>query len=570
MLAVLLLAAAAVVPTPAPAPVLPRIPNVAPGYAAPPLPAASPNVIGVTQQAFVGISLPDAVGMALSKNPDLEIVQANRRIAHYQIVAAQGAYDIRFMLQPQYQYVSAAPQNAFFAGPNFGPIVQRTTSVSAGAQGVTPAGQQYSVSAAGRQTYDNTTINAFDPAYPTVFSVNFSQPLGRNRGINDASRNLQLAQINDRSAAQKALSTTADTVAQVENVYWDLVAAWRNAAIQEQALRDTVAQQHSNVRLAQQGVSAPIDVVQANTQISLFQENIYSALQRVGALQNQLKSLLSDDPADPIWNANLVPTGDVLQLPQEPPLTDLVLTALRNRPEIEQLRQQRAAADVNLRYAQNQTKPQVDLQAGYASNGFAGIPTNPANSPFTASSAQQLMAINALIAAVNPTLPVNQQIQPLPSSNTPVPSYLSGGLAQSIRNLLGNRFPVYSAGVLVSFPIGDHTAKANLAIAQEQESIAQVQEASTIERVTVEVRDALQAYQSALARLSAARAARQASEAVLASEQRRFRAGESTTYLVLQREIGVANNRGLELQAQTDLNKAVVEIQRATGTILTR
>jgi len=84
------------------------------------------------------------------------------------------------------------------------------------------------------------------------------------------------------------------------------------------------------------------------------------------------------------------------------------------------------------------------------------------------------------------------------------------------------------------------------------------------------VRNALQAYQSALARLSAARAARQTSEAVLASEQRRFRAGESTTYLVLQREIAVANNRALELQAQTDLNKAVVEIQRATGTILTR
>ncbi len=569
MLLALLLAVAAV-PTPAPAPVLPRIPNVAPGYEAPPLPAASPNVIGVTQQAFVGISLPDAVGMALSKNPDLEVAQANRRIAHYQIAAAQGAYDIRLTLQPQYQYATAAPQNAFFAGPNFEPIVQRTTSVSAGAQGVTPAGQQYSVSASGRQTYDNTTINAFDPAYPTVFSVNFSQPLGRGRGINDFSRNLQLAQINERSVVQGALITTADTVAQVENVYWDLVAAWRNAAIQEQALRDTVAQQHSNVRLAQQGVSAPIDVVQANTQISVFQENIYGALQRVGALQNQLKSLLSDNPSDPIWNANLVPTGQVLQLPQEPSLTELVLTALRNRPEIEQLRQQRAAADVTLRYAQSQTKPQVDVQAGYASNGFSGIPTNPANSPFAASSAQQLMAINALIAAVNPTLPVNQRIQPIPTSNTPVPSYLSGGLDQSIRNLLGNKFPVYTAGVLVSFPIGDRTAKANLAIAQEQETIAQVREASTIERVTVEVRNALQAYQSALARLGAARAARQASEAVLASERRRFRAGESTTYLVLQREIAVANNRGLELQAQTDLNKAVVEIQRATGTILTR
>jgi HAE1 family hydrophobic/amphiphilic exporter-1 len=570
VLAVLLLAAAAAVPTPAPVPVLPKIPVVAPGYAAPPVPAASPNVIGVTQQAFVGISLPNAVGMALSKNPDLEVVEVNRRIAGYQIVAAQGAFDMRFSVQPQYQYITEAPQNAFFAGPNFGPIVQRNTSVSAGVQGITPAGQQYSVNASGRQTHDNTTINSFDPYYPTVFSVNFSQPLAKNSGINDASRNLLLARINDRAAAAHALSTTADTVAQVENVYWDLVSAWRNAAIQEEALRDTVTQQHSNIRLARQGVSAPIDVVQANTQIAVFQENVYAALQRVGLLQNQLKSLLTDSPTDPLWDANLVPTGPVLQLPAEPPLADLVVTALRNRPEVEQLRQQRAAADVNLKYAQNQTKPQVDLQAGYTSNGFAGTPTNPASSPFFASSAQQLMAINALIAAVNPTLPPSQQIQPLPSSNTPVPAYLSGGLPQSIRNLLNNKFPVYSAGLLFSFPIGDHTAKANLAIAQEQENIAQVQEASTIQGITVEVRNALQAYQSALARLNAARAARQAAEAVLASEQRRFRAGESTTYLVLQREIAVANNRGLELQAQTDLNKAVVEIQRATGTILTR
>ncbi len=557
-------------PTPAPAPVLPRIPNVAPGYAAPSVPTASPNVIGVTQQAFVGITLDNAVGMALSNNPDLAVVRANRRIAHYQIVAAQGAFDIRLSVQPQYQYVTQAPQNAFFAGPNFGAIVQRNSSVSAGVQGVTPAGQQYGVNVAGRQVYDNTTINAFNPAYPAVFSVNLSQPLGKNRGITDASRNLLLAQINDRFAAGHAVSVTADTIAQVEDVYWDLVAAWRSAAIAEEALRDTITQQHSNVRLALQGVAAPIDVVQANTQIAIFQENVFSALQRVAALQNQLKSLLSDDPNDPIWNANLVPTEPVLQLPQEPPLTDLVLTALRDRPEVDQLREQRAAADVNLRYAENQTKPQVDLQLGYTSNGFAGTPTNPANSPFFASSAQQLMAINALIAAVNPTLPPAQQIQPLPSSNAPVPAYLSGGLNQSIRNLLNNRFPVYAAGLLVSFPIGNHTAKANLAIAQEQENIAQVQEASTIQRITVEVRNALQAYQSALARLSAARTARQAAEAVLASEQRRFRAGESTTFLVLQREIAVANNRGLELQAQTDLNKAIVEIQRASGTILTR
>jgi HAE1 family hydrophobic/amphiphilic exporter-1 len=354
----------------------------------------------------------------------------------------------------------------------------------------------------------------------------------------------------------------------VQKTYWDLVAAWREVAIQEQALKDTIAQQHSNVRLARRGASAPIDVVQANTQIAVFQENVFSALQSVSLLQNQLKSELVTNPNDPLWNANLVPTTPVLQLPQQPSLADLVTQALKNRPEIAQIRSVRASADVNLAYARNQTKPQVNLNLGYTSNGFAGTVLPLSASPFLQQSAQQVIAINQLIAAVNQTLPPSQQIPALPNSNTPVPSYLQGGLNQSIKNLLSNKFPVYSAGVQVTFPIGNRTAKADLAAAQEQERSAQVQEAATIQTITMDVRNALQAYQSAQARLVAARAAREASEQVLSSEQRRFRAGESTTYLVLQREIELADNRGRELQAQTDLNKAVVDLQQATGTIL--
>jgi HAE1 family hydrophobic/amphiphilic exporter-1 len=281
-----------------------------------------------------------------------------------------------------------------------------------------------------------------------------------------------------------------------------------------------------------------------------------------------LKSQLIANAADPTWNANLVPVTPVLQLPQQPSLADLVTEALRNRPELAQIRSERQTADVNLAYAQNQTKPQFDFTAGYTSNGYAGAVVPLSESPFLLSQAQQVIAINQLIAAVNKTLPPAQQIPALPAGTTPVPAYLQGGLEQSIKNLLSNKFPTYAAGFLVTFPIGNTTAKADLAAAQEQERSVAVQEASTIQNITVDVRDALQRYQSAEARLVAARAAREASEQVLSSEKRRFRAGESTTYLVLQREIELADNRGLELQAQTDLNNAVVDLQRATGTIL--
>jgi outer membrane protein TolC len=94
------------------------------------------------------------------------------------------------------------------------------------------------------------------------------------------------------------------------------------------------------------------------------------------------------------------------------------------------------------------------------------------------------------------------------------------------------------------------------------------QEVALIQRLEYEARNALQTYRSARSRLLAATAARKAAEAVSASEIRRFKAGESTTFLVLQREINVATQRGAELQAQTDVQKALVEIDRVSGGIL--
>lgn len=565
LLPTLILAAVATVPSPAPSPKLPPVPNVAPGYTAPRVAPGPPSLVGITQQPFVGITLENAIGMALSRNANLAIAQADRRIAQYQIESAKGAYDVRFSVEPQYQYVTDPAENPFFAGPNFGPIIQKNASVAAGAQALLPGGQQFNATLSGKQTYDNTVVNVFNPYYPSIFSLNFTQPLSRNRNINGISRNLELAQINAESSNAQTLTTVSNTIAQVAKTYWDLVAAWREVAIQEEALKDTITQQHSNVRLARRGVAAPIDVVQANAQIAAFQENVFSALQAVSLLQNQLKSQIVTNPADQVWNANLVPVTPARQLPSQLSLVDLVTQALRNRPELAQVRTARRSADVNLAFAQNETKPQVDLQLGYTSNGFAGTPVV---SPFLQSNLQQTAAINQLIAAVNATLPPSQQIPALPSGVTPIPAYLKGGLAQSINNLVSNKFPTYAAGVLVTFPIGNTTARANLGIAQEQERIAQLQEASTIQEVTMNVRDALQAYESAQARLDAARAAREASEQVLSSEVRRFRAGESTTFLVLQREIELTDNRGRELQAQTALNKAVVDLQQATGTIL--
>ena len=64
-------------------------------------------------------------------------------------------------------------------------------------------------------------------------------------------------------------------------------------------------------------------------------------------------------------------------------------------------------------------------------------------------------------------------------------------------------------------------------------------------------------------------ATRASAEQLYESEQRQFKAGTSTVFLVFQRQTTLITARANELQAQTDLNKAVSNFQRVTGSTLT-
>jgi HAE1 family hydrophobic/amphiphilic exporter-1 len=412
----------------------------------------------------------------------------------------------------------------------------------------------------------NSTINSYNPFYQTALQLNVTQPLGRGRETDQNRLQLQLARNNASIANDVALTQASNTVVQVSNAYYDLVAAWRNVAIQEEGLRNAQAQAASNARLAARGAVAPTDIVEANTQVNVFQDNVFSALQNVQRLQTQIKSLILANPADPVWFANLVPTTAIAQIPQEPSLDALINSAIANRPEIAQLRSQRANANSNLAFARDNLRPQIDLGLGYTSNGFAGQPVDPATNPIFGILGAQINAINALIARSNAQNAGSPPIPPIAGSGFgSLPANQTGKLGQSFQNLIDNKFPTYSAQVTFQVPLGNRTAKADYAIAQEQARQVAVQEIAVLQRIRSESVNAIQGLREAQYRVVAARSAREAAQRVLLGEQRRFRAGTSTTFLVLQRQLDVANQEARELQAQTDLDKAIVELNRVSG-----
>ncbi len=86
--------------------------------------------------------------------------------------------------------------------------------------------------------------------------------------------------------------------------------------------------------------------------------------------------------------------------------------------------------------------------------------------------------------------------------------------------------------------------------------------------IEVEVRNSVQAVETARRRVLAARQARQSAEEQLAGERRLYQVGRSTTFLLFQRENQLVNARNQELRAETDYNKALADLQRATSTTL--
>jgi HAE1 family hydrophobic/amphiphilic exporter-1 len=145
---------------------------------------------------------------------------------------------------------------------------------------------------------------------------------------------------------------------------------------------------------------------------------------------------------------------------------------------------------------------------------------------------------------------------------------LIGGYGQSLANLGSNQFNNYRVGVSISLPLRNRTAEGQLGHALIEGKRIATQREQLEQLIQVDVRNALQSLTTAEARLRSAAVARESAEQQYESEKRKLDAGQSTVFFVLERQTALATARGNELRAQTDMNKAIAELQRATGNSL--
>ncbi len=534
-------------------------PPIAPNFEAPLRPLPSAERVGVDMANQLTLTLEQAIELALKSNNDIDTSRNDVRIAEFNFRGSRGIYDPLIASQGYYES-RTTPTASTIGGAVNGSVTQNQFFGNAGVSGFTPfQGGSYTAGFTNSRTTTSNLNATLNPQYPTDFTVNYIQPLLRGRRFDFNRRNIEIARKNlsltDSQFRQKAI----EVIALVEQSYWNLAFALRNLQVQIDAVKQARTQLESNQRQVNQGVLAPIDVVAATAQITTFEQTVYSAQEDVTRAENTLKTLMLPDRTSDTWSRPITPVSPITLEPPRIGLEIAVSEALANRPELAQLETNKEINEIDQRYFRDQKKPQINLVGSYTAAGLAGTATPP-----------RTTTPSALTTRVN-DLSVLAGLAPLSTATTSntVPPNLVGGYFSSLANLLQQDYPTYRIGVTVSLPWGNTVAKANFGrTLVEAERIGNLR-AQAEQVIEAEVRNALQALRSSEARLTSALAARESAEKLSESEQRQFKAGTTTFYLVLQRQTELLAARSRELQAQTDLNKAISEFQRSTGTTLT-
>jgi HAE1 family hydrophobic/amphiphilic exporter-1 len=279
-----------------------------------------------------------------------------------------------------------------------------------------------------------------------------------------------------------------------------------------------------------------------------------------------LKTLLLREATAPEWTQSYVPTDTPVYSDDPIIVEDAIKDAIDNRPELRRLRLQREITAIDIDYFRNQTKPRIDLVSSFSLGGLSLGNQNTGDisvQQFTGNDEILRLALNATRASLPNPLP------PIPNTTVNVPgtpAFFNGGSFQSFRNLFRSDAPSYSVGVTFEIPFRNITAKANLAGARIQEQQTQAQTRSQEQIVVADVRNAVQAVETSRQRILTARRARENAEIQLEGERKLYEVGRSTTFLLFQRENALTNARNAEIRAETDYNKSLSDLQRATST----
>jgi outer membrane protein TolC len=474
----------------------------------------------------IQITADEAVRMALENNLGIQAARLSPEVQALDVAATRAAYAPVLFSNTTKNSNSNPPSN-FLAGNEF--ITNEGVRTNAGvAQQLRWGGGRFQAAIDGSKNTTSDPTDPFNPRLASNFNFNYTQPLLRNFTIDATRQQLLVGEKQKEIVDMQLQQQIAQTTRRVRSAYFDLVGAYgqldvarRTLELAEQSLRD-------NERRVEVGTLPPIDIIEAQAEVSRNEEGVIIAEARIKTLEDALRTLVMNPSQADFWTARITPAEQPALTPQAIDVEAAVTNALANRTDLLQARKQLEQTDINIRYAKNQRLPNVDAVLNYGLAGVAGTRT--------------------LYDYDQSGLPISSRV----TERT---------FGDALRDIFGNEFKTWSLQLQVSYPIGQSQWEAALAQGrvQRQQDLTQIRQLEM--QIATAVRDAARQVETSLKRVEATKKAREFAERNLDAEQKRNLVGLSTTFQLLQAQRRVSEQRLAELTAVIDYNRALVNLQ---------
>jgi outer membrane protein TolC len=472
----------------------------------------------------VALSLSDAVQLAVQHNLAIERERFNPRIAQTEVRRERAAFDPAIGLRANISQTKALPTTERINddGVTFMPIepfskdgeltpLLRQRIITGGNYELSFSNARQNI-APTRTGFESRTI--VDPRFESRLELSFVQPLLRDFGIAVNTAPIRQAQNNEAIAYHFVVQAILDVVFQVQERYWSLIFRLQDLDARresQQLAEDFLAENRIRVEL---GTLAPIELVQAETEVKIREEDVIVAESAVREAEDLLKEVLNIPETLGTWQLRVNPTDSPTFVPVSTlAAEEQVEQALQARPDILasqlDIESRKIARDV----ARNQRLPRLDLEARGSVGSFEGD------------------AIGA--------------VEDIPD-------------ASGYGWLFGLQF---------EYPLGNRAAR-NVFRRRDFELRQALVERRELKLAIVrEVRQAIRGIETAAKRVEVTRAATKLAQTQLEAEQERFRLGLSTSFRVLEFQRDLTDARSSETQALTDFNIELARLDLSTGTL---
>ncbi len=390
-------------------------------------------------------------------------------------------------------------------------------------------GGRYSASIDGSRNTTSDRTDAFNPRLSSNFNFNYTQPLLRDFSIDSTRQQLLIGQKQQEIVDVQLQQQVTQTARAVRSAYFDLVGGIRQLEVSRESLKLANESLRNNEKRVEVGTIPPIDIVEAQAEVSRNEEAVIINEARIKSLEDVLRTLIMNPSQPDYWTARLVPAEEPVLTPRAVDVETAIRNALDRRTDLAQARKQLEQTDIGIKFARNQRLPGINAIVNYGLAGLGGTRTH---------------------------------LRGRRTEGFPRPiGTAQRSFGDTLRDVFGNDFKTWSVQLQVNYPIGTSEAEAGLARGrvQRQQDVTNLRELELL--VTAAVRDAARQVDTTLKRVDATKKAREFAEKRYEAEQKRMTVGLSTTFQVFQAQRDLTQQQLAELNSVIAYNLALVNFE---------